>query len=291
MYYATLRDARAQREREEKTNTEGDAYLLECLRWITSRIDKIKGFEFAPRIALRYFDALGQHIHPLRRLMNLDIPLLEPTTVQNAQGTTLVLGTDYYSEPRNRTPIYGLRLAAGSSNLWSDYNVEWQDIIEVTGIWGYRSAYDEAWLSSLDTVQDNPLSDTATTITVDNADGADSLSRIPRFSPGQLLRIGSEFIDVTAVDKTTEKLTVVRGVRGSTKAEHVQSTAIEIWEPEPTVMRACLFWAVKLHAMRGKYEITRFTGTATIQFPPDAPKEVMNALAVLTFDEYDWLIV
>lgn len=87
---------------------------------------------------------------------------------------------------------------------------------------GLRVTTDWGWPRSVrasgDTVQDNPLSSAATTLTVTDAQ---------RFEVAQTLRVETEQVFIT--DKpTATTLTVTRGVNGSTAASHAQTTAIDV---------------------------------------------------------------
>jgi len=70
-------------------------------------------------------------------------------------------------------------------------------------------------VDSTDTVQDDPLSDSATTLNV--SDGGN-------FEVGETIKIEDEYLRITAINTNT--LTVIRGVYGTTAASHVQTTAI-----------------------------------------------------------------
>jgi hypothetical protein len=86
--------------------------------------------------------------------------------------------------------------------------------LRATADWGWP----RTTRSSGDTVQDNPLSDSATTLTVLDTQ---------QFETAQTIRIEAEQLFVT--DKpTTTTLTVTRGVNGSTAASHAQAEAIDI---------------------------------------------------------------
>ncbi len=119
--------------------------------------------------------------------------------------------------------------------------------MSVTGTWGWHERWSQAWRDSADAVQDNPLSSTATTLTVSDADGADSQQRSPRFQVGHLLRIEDEYLRVLAVDSGANTLTVQRGVQGTTAAAHAQTTAIEVYQPPREVESLCLRWAMWLY--------------------------------------------
>ena len=133
-----------------------------------------------------------------------------------------------------------LRLING---VFFSYEETPQDSITVTGYWGYHPNWESAWADSGDTVQDNPLSASATTLTVNDADAGSPA----RFQVGQLLRIESEYLRVTAVDSTNNLLTVARGVQGTTAASHSVSTAIEIYQTPEDVALLTVRWATWLY--------------------------------------------
>ena len=122
--------------------------------------------------------------------------------------------------------------------------------VQIDGVWCFHNSRADAWENSMDTVQDNPLSSSATSITVSDADGTDQWGITPRFQIGQLIRIESEYCEITNVDASTDALTVVRGRNGSTAASHVQNTQIDIWQPDPIVKEVCIIECVRL-LMRG----------------------------------------
>jgi hypothetical protein len=117
----------------------------------------------------------------------------------------------------------------------------------VTGKWGWHDRWAEAWRSSSDTVQNNPLSSGATTITVADADGTDAENESPRFQVGHLLKIENEYLRVLAVNTATNVLTVLRGVNGTTAASHSQNTAISVYQPALDAMQLNLRWASWLY--------------------------------------------
>jgi hypothetical protein len=253
---------------------------LEAIRVVTARIRKrLQPRDFLPERKTIYIDALGHHIDDQYGMLDLfneqgRHPLLSAIEVVDGAGNVLVLDTDYRLNPRGVTPIFKLRRLDGTS--WSDYSDEWVEAIAVTGIFGYHSDYAHAWLSSGDTVQNSPLSSSATTITINDADGADGLNRIPRFSPGQLLQIDSEWLELIAVDANT--LTVTRGARGATAVAHNQNAPIRIFQVEGPINRAAVRWAAYLYARRGAFESVRVEGMATVEFPEDMPGEVRDIL-------------
>ncbi|MBZ0297180.1 MAG: hypothetical protein K8L99_31765, partial [Anaerolineae bacterium] len=117
--------------------------------------------------------------------------------------------------------------------------------VSVIGIWGYHDRWGQAWRASGDSVQDNPLGASATTLSVSDADGADADSESPRFQVGQLLQIGTEYVWLLAIVENT--LTIQRGANGTTAAEHALDSAISVYRPPLDVEMLCLRWAAWLY--------------------------------------------
>lgn len=168
--------------------------------------------------------------------LKVDDDLLSVSELLNGEETEVV-ASDYVLEPANVYPKHSIRLKSGSGLYWlpdSDGNRE--QVISVTGLWGYHDRYSDAWVNSLDTVQNNPLTAIATSLTVSDGDGLAGDGAANRFQAGQLIQIESEFLEVSYVSSNT--LTVVRGANGSTAAAHAQGTAISIYRPMPDVVLA-----------------------------------------------------
>ncbi len=94
-----------------------------------------------------------------------------------------------------------------------------------------------------------PLTAAATSLTVNNADGADGNGFTPRFQVGQLIQLESEWCYVAGVNTTTNVLTITRGQNGSTAAAHVKTTAISVYQPMQTIKRATLLAAAYLYEL------------------------------------------
>lgn len=257
--------------------SDADAVLTEALRYIAARLELEKDYGFAPRRELHRLDALGDGIEDDTGRLWLDAPLLEVVSLIDAAGQTLTTD-DYRLETNPTTPVWSI-LRLPYLHSWSWGALDWRGVIQLTGLWGYRRHYSEAWLNSGDAVKDNPLTAGATTLTVNDADGVDAQGFSPRFSPLQILRIGTELLEVQpGINLTTNTVPVLRGVLGSTAASHIQNTAIETWLPEPALAREVARWASYLYARRGSFEQTSYDGIATVSFPPDIPASVQNVL-------------
>ena len=224
------------------TSTSYDVVLVDVLSRASRMIDALTDREFYPTLATRYLDSQGTD-----RLW-LPWPLLSITTLQissdhgSTYGYTPVENTDFFSSDGIRwgeTPYQHLVMAVNSSSY--DVFYAGQRAVKITGIWGWRRNYSRAWVASGDTVNNvTSISAAGTSLTVNDADGADGRGLTPRFSPGNLIKIESEYLAVTAVNTTTNILTVVRGQNGTTAAAHVNGTAISTWLPEEIVIQATL---------------------------------------------------
>lgn len=297
----------------------GRSYLTDyALPYVTSRIDALTGQTFMPLKDTRPYDATQVNVDKYRNQLILDMPLLDVTTVTVA-GQSLTPWTDgiydnrtlydYMFVPQGQTPITAFQGLQGfplwlPPNQWpsifcnsyplTSFNDIWLrsggvvSAILVTGTWGYRTRYTtDAWKISGDSVQDlGGINAAVSTIKVTNASGAQYDGTTPRFSPGQLLLLESEWIEVVAVNTTTNTLTVLRGARGSTAAAHVINTTINIYYPEPMIVRAATLWAAYLYNRRGIYEQVTLQmgqgGAYSATYPLDTPEEVRNILHQFT---------
>lgn len=204
---------------------------------------------FYPSIDTRDFD------HPEdATVLKLRDDLLEVTTLTTKNGATSITPSDYKLQTAtnryNQTPYNQIRLTgAGTVTEFEIDDTEFA-ANQIVGIWGYHDDWANAWEDSGDTVEDDPLSDSATTITVNDADGDDINGFSYRFKYQQLLKVESEYIWVTKVDPTNNTLTVRRGMNGSTAAAHVQDTPIYIYRPMADVREAMEELATHLYRHR-----------------------------------------
>ena len=239
--YATLAQLKA--ALDNLTSTTYDTALVTSLRHAARLVDAASGRQFYPELDTRYVDGNG------REDLWLPWPVLAITTCSISQDyavtyTALVAETDYWVSDGvtwEATPYQMLFMNPnGSYDYWYNY----RRAVKLVGVFGYHRDYAHAWEASGDSVQDAAgITAAATSITVSDADGADAQGVTPRFSVGSLLKIESEYIEVTGVNTTTNILTVVRAVNGTTGATHAKSTAISLWRPEALATQACLIQA------------------------------------------------
>jgi hypothetical protein len=218
------------------SETSDDARLLAALQAAAAQIEHAAGRHFCPRKA-----ALQHSVRYPTELL-LDDDLLELTGLANSDGTTIPLNNVILLP--DDAPAGGLLLTNGGSFVWTQTPTQ---AITVTGIWGWHDRWASAWRDAADTVQNNPLSSGASTITVADADGADSTGETPRFQVGHLLKIENEYLRVLAVNTGTNALTVLRGVNGTTAASHAQNTPIFTYQPPADVAAIALRWASSIY--------------------------------------------
>jgi hypothetical protein len=222
-------------------DTGDDARLLMALQAASAQIEAAAGRRFSPRVATIEHDVHPRHSTELL----LDDDLLQLDTITNGDGSSInTLDVITVPDSTMDGAISVLRLIGGQAFVWDESPLR---AVRVSGIWGWHDRWTRAWRDSADTVQDNPLGATATTITVSDADGVDGHNTAPRFQVGQLLRVEDEYLRVLAVNTTSNVLTVLRGVNGTTAAAHDQATVIEVFQPALEIEMLCLRWAQWLY--------------------------------------------
>lgn len=231
--YANLSQIRAYLESSDTAmSTDDDAKLTQYLIWASRQIDRRTHRKFYPRIETREYDYQGDAREHL-----VDDDLLAITTL-TVDGSS-VASSEYYLYPLTGYPKFKIEMNRGGGTIFT-YSDTPQSAVSLAGTWGYHEDWDNAWVDSQDTVEDDPLSDSATSLTVNNIDGADINGITPRISVGSLLKIENEYLEVTAVNTTTNVATVLRGRNGSTASAHVQDTTISVFLPFAPAITATL---------------------------------------------------
>lgn len=299
MDYATLYQIR-QYLKLSSTETGDDDLLTRLIHEINGNIDEWCNRRFDVRQETRLFD------YPVKRrddfgvydleawvaswniaaegLINkrlrLDDDLFSLTTLTNGDSNEIT-SSNYVLEPANKYPKFAVRLVGSSTNWQLPTDGQREQVISVAGLWGYHRRYgDKAWIDSLDTVQDNPLSSAATTINVGDADGLAGDGELVRFQAGNMIRIESEFCDVLSVDTSGDTLTVTRGYNGTTAASHAQGTQIDIYRPMENVVRAAKRWVKYVYRQKDvdTMDTTQIIGTGIKITPSAIPPDVRALL-------------
>lgn len=281
--------------------TTDDVLLAGFIRRACLWIDQYKGRRFDPRIETLNHDypyrkaaRLGEYSSKAAwmvgeldrvnshsdRLLRLLDDALEIVAVTNGDGTA-ISASDYVLEAQGIYPKWGIRLKRSASTNWlPGTSGDVEQVISVQAVWGYHERYGEAWANSQDTVQSNPLTIGGTSLVVTDADGQAADSPEQRFQAGQLLKIDSEYLAVTAVNTTSNTLTVTRAANGSTAAAHVQGTAIYIYRPMWTIQQAALRLATWAYRQKDANVFERITllGTTQKLTPGALPQDVIDLI-------------
>lgn len=273
MIYCTLAEARRQ-HKVAATDTSDDPILLANIRQVTARANKLlmgrssRWDYFGPTIEARSIPLSASRINSDINTLRLDRPLLALTAVVAYQTTVTSVAEAY---PQGDTPYRQVRITS-SGRLWWDYASRTDpSYATVTGVWGYHSDYDNAWLAVDALVGD--INASVTALTVADVDGADPYGLTPRLSTGHLLKIDDEYLEVSATDTSSDVVTVRRGVNGSTAAAHSSGATVYTWQVEEPIRDVVARMAGFKYARRGAYEAKRLDGVGEVTYPQDLLKE------------------
>jgi hypothetical protein len=272
--YCTLAEAKAELNADLTTD---DAQIMALVRQVGARIDSLMASfvpVFEPVIEAREFEIDAYNVDSSRNVF-----ILPPTDILLAidtisLGTTTLSGVDAY--PSTRNPIRRLRRTDGCSWYACVSNCDPLTTI-VYGVWGYHRRYASAWLA-VDALAAAIVNTTATTFTVADVDGANAQGYSPRISAGNLLKVDSEYMEVTATNITTNVITVIRGANGSTAAAHLIAAPVSVWQVEDNIKRVTARQAGLLYARRGAFETANITEIGIIQYPVDLLAELRGVV-------------
>lgn len=144
-------------------------------------------------------------------------------------------------------PYRYIEFSSNASLSYTDSD-NFSPVFTINGIFGYSNqSYDNAWVTVTST-QGAIGNATTTSVTVQDATGIETLDYI---------RVESEFMQVTAISSNT--LTVLRGVNGSTAVQHNDTPDVEVWKIPQAVKLACTRLSAWLY-------VSRQTEIQTVQF-------------------------
>jgi hypothetical protein len=260
--YATLTDLR-HRLGLTASQTADDGLLLSYLVAASRLIDAYTGRHFYPVRETRFYTY--QHAAQLL----LDADLLTLHTLSN--GSIIPLDACHI--------LPGVLVLDQTQAVFTS-GADPVDSISVTGLWGFHTDWERAWIASDDSIQNNPLSANILSVMVNDIDGMDLTGYQARFAVGQLLRLEDEYVCVRAIAIDTNVLTVERGVNGTTAANHAQGTPIDVYQPPEDVKQACLRVASWLYKQKDA-GFVQAAGNLRGQMvvPPALPDDIQQILA------------
>lgn len=223
-----------------------DTMLRRTAERISRLIDRYCNRSFFPYIATRYFEGDGELLWLRDDCYSIDS--VGYSTDYGVTFTTLTDGTDFIgSVSGSLNPLQSfnsLRIVPSSGAAIGSWTSGYK-AVKVVGTWGYAEDRGLGWEDSQD-AGTGALGTSATSVTVGDIDGADKYGFTPRLEAGKLIRMESEFMEMTAANTATNVGTIVRGVNGSTAASHVDATQIDIWKPPEAIKQACIVEAVRI---------------------------------------------
>jgi hypothetical protein len=281
--YCNLDYCKAQLETARPTAaalSSDDQRLLGYIRAVSLRLDSEfpqvpRWSYFAPYIGSRTYLLTPDRVNSRLGTFQFKEPLLALTGDVTLGTQTLVDGTNVSLWPTtDQPPFHALRML-GCCGTWYSNCGTCDTPLQVTipGIWGYHRDYANAW-PVITTLAAAVITTTVTTITLTSVTVADPYGIAPALSPGSLLLIDDEYLEIITIDPATKIATVRRGVNGSTAAAHLIAANVAVWQVELPVQYAVARQAALSYARIGKYTVTEVIGMTEIKYPQDFLVEV-----------------
>lgn len=284
MSYATVQDGK---NALGATTSTDNARMLTNLNTVTRRMLGMAAFGFEPELKTVHYEVLRDCVDSNRRTLRLDDALLELVSV-TANDVALALTTRVMAYPTYRVPFDTLRLVSTADDWYSvNSPSDWPQIVKVTAYYGMHTDYSHAWYAADAVANAGGISAAATSLTVADADGTGRDGETPRFSAGNLIRIGSEFMRVIAsgadLDTPTNILTIRRAENGTTAAAHALGATVSVWYPEQDIRHVVARQAALLYARRGAFEQQAILGDGVYTYPPDLLPELRNVVSSFNY--------
>ena len=278
--YCTLDFAKSELDTSKTSKTLDDAQIFAYIEATSQRIDGLlqpqrrlkKRPFFAPYIESRSAKIRDWRVNSGDETFDLNMWLLELTTVlAGAQNVT----SKIIAIPAGFAPFNQLQINTGNHETW--YTLEDAPTIRrrtpnpltITGKWGWNDDWANAWIATSTVAAAGIVSPTQTTFDVAAAGGL-------LFSPGHMIKVDTEYMEITGI--STDTLTVIRGVNGSTAAIHAAAALVSILDIPDDIQRITARHASALYARRGSFEAQQLTQVGVVQYPQDLLMEMDNTL-------------
>lgn len=269
--YATVAQMRVRLGLATTDPTTNDADYLLQLQNATTYIDRYMwGFVFEPMNETRLFDWRDPSLLVLRP----HTLLATPSAALNSEGASITVGSltgiTYAQYPNG--PLHSLKGASLFGTGSARYKA-----LSITGTFGFHLDYSGAWAQLATVADGGGINSSVTTVTV-----ADSTL----FSAGMLIKIGTEYLRVTATPSATT-LTVRRAENGTSAASALNGAAISAFSPMADIQELCLTTSAWLRTR----EYTSKDKRASSNVESDAPEEMPDMLEKMTCvykEQYLW---
>jgi len=221
-----------------------DDELWELLASVSDWIDGYCDRHFYPRTATLYFD-LAQGEQQILVPDLVSVTTLKDDENQDAAFENTWASADYQLLPHNAAPTqhWGQPYTSVRASQLSDGDKQkgfppGQRVLEIAGVWGYREFKELSGSLAAEAMD-------ATETGLDVDDGTD-------FAIGQTIMQEDEQMLITDISSNT--LTVVRGLNGTTAATHADDTQVYILRIPAAVERAALITAARVWSRAPAYE-------------------------------------
>ena len=209
--------------------------------------------------------------------LTLDADLLELEELLNGDG--LPLPPDgVLCEPANLYPRQSLRLSDPALCWLPGPQGRREQAISVTGIWGWHPDYSNAWqpLDHLTAALDN----SSASITVTDPAGPDENDMTPRFQPGQLLRLDTEYLLCTGAEASTQTLLLRRAQNGTAAAAHENGSLLYVYRPPARIVQCATRIATWLYRQKDAnvFDKTTILNTGLAITPAALPTDAREML-------------
>ena len=234
VWLCTLDEVRRHRKMTS-TEVDDDALLTDLIQNASAEL--CAALRRTPMVyfAEQRFDYSKQYVKS-SRLLTVDEDLLAVESVENGNGAAINTA-NVLLKPSNLYPRYGVIL---TQDAWTSGTVK-EQCIGVEGWWGYVPHYPNCW-RTIATLPASNLDDASDT-TFDITEGSGAL-----FEIGQYLLIDDEIMQVTArtlsvevsEELTVDRITVERGVLGTTAAAHATAAPMKKFVQLPDIRDAAV---------------------------------------------------
>ena len=273
-------------------NEQDNETLVRFMRTASRSVDKYTRRKFYPRRETRFYD----YIYPQKIKLDDDLLALDTLKTQNGACTlgsgVLFLGT---GKEWNRPP-YDRIVVNVSTGSTLNYSATEQRANEITGFWGYHEEYANAWIDT-GTSLAGSYAASATSLSLAGAvstgtGASDANWNAPRISVGDLLRVESEYFNVTG-GAGANVAQVIPYSNGTSGNNHPSGTAIFKYLPDQDIEFATLRLTAWLYGQKDEPYTTKtaFVQLGQLSIPQGIATDVKQRLdrfvkrAMVTFPD------
>jgi hypothetical protein len=284
MSYCSLDEAKRELKAGAGTGVDNST-LLGYVRAVSKRIDglqapsQIRWPYFEPTFIAKFIEIRSRYIDSYyTNALTLPSPLLSLTSI-TLNGSDIAASVEAY--PLGSSPIKALRLTDGSTWYSRCSGARGPVYATISGLWGYHRDYAGAWVK-YDDITVSALAPGGTSFTVADVDGDDAYGFTPRFSIGQLLRIGggSEILLVNGTTILTNTVSVLRAQNGTSlpAGDYNVGDDVEVFQVEEPIRRVTARQAALFYARKGSFEAQQFDQAGITTYPQDLLTELRQTL-------------